>query len=119
MTRIILSMNEDGVSIIKAPADAYVEIRDYDVPDDWDGDVFEDEEGDKFDRIILQGIQPIKAKFVQEVEVLDPDTGLAVDVAIIKLETGGMIGIDSSYISQEGGPLYSPFDEGVELDYAE
>ena len=57
----------------------------------------------------------IKSKFVTVVEVIDPDTNAPVEVEIRKLETGGMIGIDGSYLEQEVGPVYSPFDKGVEI----
>lgn len=59
----------------------------------------------------------MKTKFVKEVIVIDPDTGNEVGVGIYKLETGGgMIGIDSSYLEQDVGPVYSPFDENIELE---
>jgi hypothetical protein len=60
--------------------------------------------------------EPIKTKFVKEIIVIDPDTGNDVGVAIYKLETGGMIGIDSSYLEQDVGVVYSPFDENIELE---
>lgn len=40
------------------------------------------------------------AKFVTEIQVIDPDTKSAIDIAIYKHENGGMFGIDSSYIEQ-------------------
>lgn len=58
----------------------------------------------------------IKSKFVQVVTVTDPDTNLPVEVEIRKLETGGMVGIDASYLEQEVGPVHSPFDNGIEID---
>ena len=58
----------------------------------------------------------IKAKQVAELSVTDPDSGAEVHVGIFKLETGGMIGIDSSYVEQDVGPVYSPFDRGAELE---
>lgn len=53
------------------------------------------------------------AKFVQEIEVIDPDTKLVVHVAIYKEEHGGMFGVDSSYVAQEVGPVKSPFGNGT------
>lgn len=53
-----------------------------------------------------------KAKFVQEVSVVDPDSGLPVEVAIYKLESNGaMFGVDSSYILglSEDDPVNCPF----------
>lgn len=42
-----------------------------------------------------------KANFVKEVVVTDPDTGGEVSVSIFKDESsGGMFGVDSSYIEQ-------------------
>lgn len=40
------------------------------------------------------------AKFVIEVNVVDPDTSGLVQVSIFKHQNGGMFGIDSSYIEQ-------------------
>ena len=40
------------------------------------------------------------AKFVTEIQVIDPDTNSPIDIAIYKHENGGMFGIDSSYIEQ-------------------
>lgn len=60
---------------------------------------------------------PKKIKFIQEIQVIDPDSNAPVDVAIYKdVESGGMFGVDSSYISQEIGPVYSPFVRGVTVD---
>ena len=59
-----------------------------------------------------------KAKFVTEVEVIDPDTKNPIKVSIYKEEHGGMIGIDSSYIEREDvGDVISPFGNGeLELE---
>lgn len=58
----------------------------------------------------------IKTKHIQTITVTDPDTNLPVEVEIRKLETGGMVGIDGSYLEQDVGTVYSPYDEGVELE---
>lgn len=58
----------------------------------------------------------IKSKHVCVVTVLDPDTGNLVEVEIRKLETGVMIGIDGSYLDQDVGKVYSPYDKNVEVD---
>ena len=58
----------------------------------------------------------IKAKYVGAVGLNDPDSGLRVEIEIFKLETGGMIGVDSSFLANTMEPVYSPFDEGVELE---
>jgi len=59
----------------------------------------------------------VNGKQIAEITVIDPDSQLPVEVAIIKLETGGMIGVDSSFLSQmdEEDYIYSPFDGGVKI----
>lgn len=59
--------------------------------------------------------EPIKTKFVKHITVQDPDTGADVELEIRKLETGGMVGIDGSWLESGQEPTYSPFDKGVEL----
>ena len=58
----------------------------------------------------------IKGKFIKEVSVIDPETGFEVTVSLFKLETGGIIGIDTSFIANTEEPIYSPFDKNVQLD---
>ena len=58
----------------------------------------------------------IKGKLVHHHTVIDPDTGGKVTICVIKLETGGMIGIDASFLEQVEEPIYSPFDKNVEID---
>lgn len=58
----------------------------------------------------------IKGKFVKSITVTDPDTNLPVEVDLFKLETGGMVGIDESFISNTDEPIYSPFDKNKKLD---
>ena len=53
----------------------------------------------------------IKSKFVQVIDVVDPDTGVIVEIEIRKLATGAMVGIDGSYLEQEVGDVYSPYDK--------
>ncbi len=55
-----------------------------------------------------------KAKFIKEITVIDPDTKGEVQISIYKLDNGGMIGVDSSFIETEK-PVYSPFDKSVEV----
>lgn len=57
----------------------------------------------------------VKTKQVTVITVTDPDTNLPVDITILKLETGGMIGVDSSFLENTDEKVYSPFDKGVEL----
>lgn len=54
-------------------------------------------------------------KHVAIVTVTDPDSKAPVDVEIRKLESGGMVGIDASYLEQEVGSVWSPYDRGVEI----
>lgn len=62
-------------------------------------------------------MEKIKTKLVKVIQVIDPDSNLPVDVTILKMETGGMIGVDSSFLENTEEPVFSPFDEGVELDF--
>ncbi len=57
----------------------------------------------------------IKTKQITTINVIDPDTNNEVAVTIYKLETGGIVGIDESFIGNTEEPVYSPFDKGVEL----
>lgn len=58
----------------------------------------------------------IKCKLVHHHVVVDPDSGGDVTLSIVKLETGGIIGIDTSFLENTELPVYSPFDKNVELD---
>jgi hypothetical protein len=58
----------------------------------------------------------IKIKILSVVKVIDPDSGNEVDVTLFKMETGGIIGIDSSFLENTDEPVYSPFDKNRELD---
>lgn len=59
--------------------------------------------------------EPIKTRFVQTVTVIDPDSNLPVELEVRKLESGGVVGIDGSWLAQDEGPTYSPYDKNVEL----
>lgn len=58
----------------------------------------------------------INTKQISRVKVIDPDTKNEVEVTILKLETGGMIGIDSSFLENTDEDVYSPFDKNVKLN---
>ncbi len=58
----------------------------------------------------------MKGKFLQSITVIDPDTNGEVQVSIYKLDNGGMIGVDESFLANTDEPVFSPFDLGVELD---
>lgn len=58
----------------------------------------------------------IKGKHIQTITVTDPDSGGPVEVAIYKMETGGMVGIDESFLMNTDEPVYSPYDLGEEMD---
>jgi len=60
----------------------------------------------------------IKAKFVTEITVIDPDSKLPVQVAIYKEQSGGMFGVDSSFLENTEEPVLSPFGNG-EVDIEE
>lgn len=41
-----------------------------------------------------------RAKFVEEIKVMDPDTGNLIEMEVYKHENGGMFAIDSSFLEQ-------------------
>ena len=53
----------------------------------------------------------IKSKFIDVIRIEDPDTLAYVEIEIRKLETGAMVGIDGSYLEQDVGDVYSPYDK--------
>lgn len=55
----------------------------------------------------------MKAKFIKEIELTDPDTNLPVSIAVYKEEAGGMFAVDSSYIEQDLDYVHSPFGNGI------
>lgn len=57
---------------------------------------------------------PLTSKKIQTITVKDPDSGLDVDVdvVIIKLSNGAMMGVDESFLANTDEPLYSPYDKG-------
>lgn len=65
----------------------------------------------------------VGAVAVCSVTVTDPDSGLPVEVEIYKLATGGMVGVDGSWLAADEGPTYSPFDcvdgHPVELNFGD
>jgi hypothetical protein len=52
----------------------------------------------------------MKAKFIKEVTVIDPDSKLPVDVSIYKEEeSGGMFGVDTSFVVEvDPYSVYTP-----------
>lgn len=58
----------------------------------------------------------INIKYIDELEVTDPDSGLPVHITIVKMETGGMVGVDSSFLDNTDLPVFSPYDRNIELD---
>ena len=51
-TKVVVGLGEDGAFAINIPKGVEVEIRDYDVPDDWDNSDT-DEDGDRYQSITL------------------------------------------------------------------
>ena len=48
--------------------------------------------------------------YIKEVTVIDPDSGGEVEIEIWKdMETGGMFGVDESFLEAENGCIYNPF----------
>ena len=80
--------------------------------------VLVDDAGCKFrlDLPAAKSVEAIKTKYVQTITVIDPDSGGDVSVEVRKLETGPLVGIDGSYLEQDVGPVYSPYDRGIELE---
>lgn len=58
----------------------------------------------------------IRSKQIASVMQMDPDSGGEVELAIFKMESGAMVGLDASFIEQEVGPLYSPYDQNTQLN---
>lgn len=54
--------------------------------------------------------------WIKDIAVKDPDSNLYVIVSIYKQKnTGAIMGIDASFLETEK-PVYSPFEQGVEID---
>jgi len=64
-------------------------------------------------------LNTIKTKNVSTVTVTDPDSKLPVDIQILKMESGAMVGIDASFIEQDTGDIYSPYDKYAYLEINE
>ncbi len=47
-----------------------------------------------------------RAKYVKEIEVVDPDSNGVVHLAVYKHENGGMFAVDSSFVEQLPGLDY-------------
>lgn len=64
----------------------------------------------------------INGKFVKTIVVEDDDVkdefgkGVPVEISIYKLTTGGMVGIDASFLSNTDEPVYSPYEYGTEIN---
>jgi hypothetical protein len=64
----------------------------------------------------------MKAKYIKDIVIQDPDTGGDVEVTLFKHEGGGIFGIDASYIDQvagedvQGNPIINdPFEGSAHL----
>jgi hypothetical protein len=59
----------------------------------------------------------MKAKFVQVINVFDPDTGGKVELEVWKDPTsGGIFALDSSFLDQVEDSIVSPFNPSVTLE---
>ncbi len=55
MAKVIIGVQNGACFSIECPADIEVEIRDFDVPDDWDPDTCKvDEDGTPYNEMILE-----------------------------------------------------------------
>lgn len=57
------------------------------------------------------------AKQYDTITTIDPDSGLPVEIVLLKMENGAIVGIDASFIDQDVGPVLSPYDEGDVLEF--
>lgn len=63
---------------------------------------------------------PYKTKFITEITVTDPDSGGEVEIEIHKdMQSGALLGIDSSFIEQMADIIPSPYNEGERLFLSE
>lgn len=53
MKKVIVQLHDGQVSLVEQPEDVEVEVRDYDVPEDWEGDIPVDSEGDRYQRHVF------------------------------------------------------------------
>jgi len=61
----------------------------------------------------------LRTRFVGLVTITDPDTQCPVEIEIRKLETGALVGLDGSFLAQDVGPVFSPYDDGEELEISD
>ncbi len=57
----------------------------------------------------------VRSRFVETVEIVDPDTRTPVELEVRKLETGELVGFDSAYltrITDDENPR-NPYDQGI------
>ena len=59
----------------------------------------------------------IQAKWISDITIIDPDTKGEVEVSMFKHDSGGIIGIDASFIEQmcsDNNPIINdPFNKGL------
>ncbi len=53
MKTVIVQIHDGQVSLVEQPAGIAVEVRDYSVPDDWEGEVGIDADGDRYEKIVF------------------------------------------------------------------
>ena len=57
-----------------------------------------------------------RAIYVSTVQVTDPHTGIEIDVDIYKDEgSGAMLGLDATFMDGDGGPVFSPYNQGQKV----
>lgn len=60
---------------------------------------------------------PHPSKVLQEVSIMDPDTGNIVTLEVRKdLETGALVGLDGSYLENTDEPVYDPYNFGHQIN---
>ena len=65
-------------------------------------------------------MKTMKATFVKEITVIDPDSGGEVELEVWKdPSTGGIFALDASFLDQVKDIIRSPFDPSVALELSE
>ena len=53
MKRLVIQVVDGGISIISPIKGVEVEVRDYDIPEDWDGNIKKDEDGEAYESVVF------------------------------------------------------------------
>ncbi len=53
MKRLVIQVVDGGISIISPIKGVEVEVRDYDIPEDWDGNIKKDADGEAYESVVF------------------------------------------------------------------